>query len=201
MIDEFRFCQIVPRETVERLKIYVDLLIKWQARFNLVSRGTIPRVWERHIYDSYQLIKFIPNKKLHITDLGSGAGFPGLVLAMCGYQNVTLVEANGKKVAFLREVARQTSTVVNIQHTRIENATLQIVDVFVARALAPLNELFFLVAPFTTAQTSCIFLKGQAIDAELRVAEKNWEFEYQKVPSVTDKRGSVLFIQQLRKRL
>jgi 16S rRNA (guanine527-N7)-methyltransferase len=197
-LDKFNFD--VPRETLERLTIFVELLKKWQNHFNLVSRGTIDNIWERHIADSLQLMSYLSNKGIAIADLGTGAGFPGMVLAISGYNNIELIEANGKKIGFLKEVARLTSTSVKLTNQRIEKCQLEDRQIFISRALAPLTDLLQYVSPFTNSETSCIFLKGVSADQEIRNAQEKWTFEYTKTQSIVESTSSIITLKNIRKK-
>jgi 16S rRNA (guanine527-N7)-methyltransferase len=139
--EDFCSYQNVSRETYDKLRIYEKTLIKWQGSINLISKSTINDIWVRHFLDSAQLYPFISKIKGNIFDFGSGAGFPGLILAIMGHKNITLVESDQKKCTFLREVARLSETDVSILHSRIENLEFRRVDLIMSRALAPLSKL------------------------------------------------------------
>ena len=141
------FCsyQFVSRETYEKFKIFHDTLIKWQRSINLISKFTLDTIWLRHILDSAQLYKFIYKTKGNIFDLGSGAGFPGLILAIMGCKKICLVEPDKKKCTFLREVAMLTNTDVTIYNSRIQDLGYQNVEVVISRALASLVKLIQLI--------------------------------------------------------
>jgi 16S rRNA (guanine527-N7)-methyltransferase len=195
----------VSRETNEQLKTYEALLKRWQKTINLVASSTLPDVWHRHFADSAQLLALAPPDAKRWLDLGSGAGFPGLVLAILlaerGGAHMTLIESDTRKAAFLAEVVRRTGVPVDIQGTRIEKSATQAkvgpVDVVTARALAPLPRLLDLSAPFFAGPTLGLFLKGREAEAEVQVAEKIWEFEAELRPSLTDARGRVVVIRAL----
>ncbi len=157
------FAEIFPvsRETLARLEAYADLLTRWSARINLVGRDTLADLWRRHFLDSAQLRPFVPDGAQSLIDLGSGAGFPGLVLAILGVPGVELVEADSRKAAFLREAARVTEANVTIRPCRIAAVPAHPVDVVTARALAPLDRLLDLAQPFLGPDTMCLFPKGE----------------------------------------
>ena len=203
--EDFRAATDVPRETLERLTRYADLLATWQKRLNLVAPSTIPDLWRRHMLDSAQLYPLVRDSGLvgpdrPLVDLGSGAGFPGLVLAIMGVSPVVLVESDARKCAFLREASRLAGLTlgrveidsVDILRARAENLELRPAGVVTARALAPLGELLVLAEPFLTTDSICLFLKGQDVDAELTEATKYWIMETEKVPSLTDRTGTIL---------
>jgi 16S rRNA (guanine527-N7)-methyltransferase len=185
---------------------YESLLRQWQKAVNLVAPSTLDAVWERHCADSAQLLRYAPPDAQSWLDLGSGAGFPGLVLALLLAQRpgarVTLVESDSRKAAFLREVGRQTRAPVDICCARIETLSTQTklrkVDVITARALAPLDRLLELSTPFFGASTVALFLKGREADREIAEAKLTWRFEHKKEPSLTDPQGRVLVIAKLR---
>lgn len=193
----------VSRETLQDLLLYENLLLKWNQRINLISRSEQHQVYERHFEDSLQIVEHIPSGAHKICDLGSGAGFPGLVLAIAlknlSQAHVTLVESNAKKCAFLREVARKTGTSVSVRNQRIEklpSSRLQ-ADVITSRALAPLIKLLNLAYPLMGKHSICVFHKGQYVDDELTEASKYWNMAIEKHPSQTDLSGVVLVLKNL----
>ena len=151
----------VSRETMDRLICYADLLVKWQNSINLVSNTTIEDMWRRHFYDSAQLIDHIErsNSSLNILDVGSGAGFPGLVLSIMGAGKVHLVESNGKKCAFMKQVIQKTGIDAIVHNQRIEKIETSSIDIITSRACADLDKLLSLTANLITAKTECLFLK------------------------------------------
>jgi 16S rRNA (guanine527-N7)-methyltransferase len=193
------FAEILPvsRETLARLEAYAALLIRWSERINLVGRNTLPDLWRRHILDSAQLWPLFPANAESLIDLGSGAGFPGLALAILGAPGVELVEADSRKCAFLREAARVTQADVTIRPCRVEAVPPHPVDVVTARALAPLDRLLALAQPFLTEKTECLFLKGERVEDELTLARKHWTMTATLCQSVSDPRGVVLRLQQV----
>lgn len=187
-----------------RLEVYVGLLRRWQARVNLVSTASLDDVWRRHIADCVQLLAHAPPGAIRWADLGSGAGLPGLVIALCvmdhaGEQaSVDLYESTGKKCAFLAEAIQATGAPARVVQKRIEEvareeAALEY-DVVTARALAPLEKLLTLATPFLSTGAAGLFLKGQHVDEELTQATKYWKIRARKQPSLTDPRGSVLIV-------
>jgi 16S rRNA (guanine527-N7)-methyltransferase len=248
--EDFAAAFGVSRETLDRLAAYEALLRQWQKAVNLVAPGTLVAVWHRHFADSAQLLPLVPWHPQHWLDLGSGAGFPGLVIAILladtreppavgvpsplrggargggnpndhreeatkppaqpgGLPRVTLVESDARKAAFLREVARQTgiaATVrVDILSTRAESLPTQVnlplPDVVSARALAPLDRLLGLAAPFLSPPGAVgVFCKGKEVAKELRAAEKTWQFKAELVPSRTEKEGRIVVIRQLERK-
>ncbi|MFQ5783643.1 MAG: 16S rRNA (guanine(527)-N(7))-methyltransferase RsmG [Alphaproteobacteria bacterium] len=193
--ETFRAAAGVSRETTARLAAYAALLGRWQRRINLVGAATLADVWRRHMLDSAQLRPYVPRACRRLVDLGSGAGFPGLVLAILGVEGVELVESDGRKCAFLAEAARETGARVVIHHQRIEAMPSIPADVITARACAPLPKLLDYAAQFLTCETSCLFLKGARVDEELTQAAKKWKMRVAGFPSRTDPSGVVLHIQ------
>ncbi len=183
----------VSRETLDRLQIYADLLARWNRAINLVGPATLSDLWRRHMLDSAQLIPLLPTRDLlTLADLGSGAGFPGLVLALCDVGEVHLIESDQKKTTFLREVLRETSTAATIHCERIESISDLQVDVVTARALAPLAELVAYAAPLMKPDGLCLFLKGQGIADELTRLPKALQDKCDRIPSRSDLSGCVL---------
>ena len=190
----------VSRESRERIGLYVDLLLSWQKRINLIGPATVDTVWERHIIDSLQLLPLLPRSVRVIAELGSGAGIPGLVIAIAAGLEAHLYESNGKKAAFLREAARRTNVRAHVHVVRLESlrtaADVPKVDCVVARALAPLPLLLEYAEPFLLRGAIAFFHKGQDVDAELTQATKYWKMIYKKHASLCDSRGVILEIRE-----
>lgn len=195
--EGFAAAALVSRETLDRLKAYASLLEKWQRRINLVGASTLGDLWRRHMLDSAQLLPHIPDSAANLVDLGSGAGFPGLVLAIMGAPDVHLIESNGRKCAFLREAARVTGTAVTIHNMRIERTEAWPADVITARALAPLSVLIEYARPYLTPNSICLFLKGRGVDEELTELRKMWNIRENEYPSMTDSDGIVVRLEAL----
>jgi 16S rRNA (guanine527-N7)-methyltransferase len=195
--DGFAAATGVSRETLQRLEVYAALLLAWSVRINLVSRTTLDDLWRRHFLDSAQLFPLIPAEAQSLVDLGSGAGFPGLALAILGIPGVELIEADSRKAAFLREAARMTGTSVIIRGCRIEAVSPHAADVVTARACAPLDRLLTLGERFIGPRTTCLFLKGERVEEELTAAGKAWTMTTSRHPSRADPGGSVLLLQQV----
>lgn len=188
----FAACAGVSRETLTRLEAYAGLLVRWSERINLVSRNTIGDMWRRHFLDSAQLMTALPMNARSLIDLGSGGGFPGLVLAIMGVSGVELVEADARKCAFLREAARLTEAAVEIRQQRIEAISPGPRDVVTARGCAPLDRLLGLAERFVGPHTRCLFLKGEHAADELATARAEWIFAAATQRSRSDPRGIVL---------
>lgn len=190
----------VSRETLTRLDRFVALLLQWQRRINLVAPSTVRTLWTRHVADSLQLVALAPDARCWV-DLGSGAGFPGLVIACALAEQpkveVHLVEGSAKKAAFLREAVRETRAPAIVHPVRIEEFVQKfdhVPDVVTARALAPLDRLLALAFPLLRAGGTGLFPKGQDVEVELTNAAKSWRIEYELVPSRTDSSGRIVRI-------
>jgi 16S rRNA (guanine527-N7)-methyltransferase len=186
----------VSRESLNRLQIYVDLLVDWNRKLNLIGRSTEPEVWTRHVADSLQLLPLMPPGTRTIADLGTGAGLPGLVIAVARPIKAHLFEANHKKAAFLRAAARRTGADAEVHAIRAEYAGPIAVDVITARALAPLSDLLKLAEPFLQEGAIGLFHKGRDVEAELTEATKSWRIDLRTHPSLTDSRGCILEIKE-----
>ena len=196
--EDFAARTNVSRETLARLKAYAGLLTDWNARHNLVAKSTLPDLWHRHFWDSAQLLPLIPETARTLADLGSGAGFPGLVLAaLRPVLKLTLLEATTKKCAFLQAAADRMDLKVEIRNARLEDLAPQPYDVVTARALAPLPLLLGYAHRFTGPNTVCLFLKGQNVGLELTEASKYWNMKASQVPSQTDPSAAIVTVREL----
>ena len=196
----------VSRETEARLDRYVDLLLEWQAKTNLVAPSTLPHLWTRHISDSMQLLTLAPTAKTW-ADLGSGGGFPGIVLACALAETpgamVHLVERNAKKAAFLREALRVTSSPGTVHLADIGDSVDRItgpVDCVTARAVAPLHQLIGFVEPLVGRGAKALFLKGQDVETELTEATKYWNIKPQLHSSRTGGHGWIVELDHIERR-
>jgi 16S rRNA (guanine527-N7)-methyltransferase len=182
----------VSRETLAKLQQLVDLLLKWQRAINLVAANTLEDVWRRHILDSAQLYPLLPPATRSVLDIGSGAGFPGLVLAAMGVPGVHSVESDQRKCAFQREAARVAGLSVTIHAQRVETLPKMQVTAIISRACADLPQLLEYAFPFMAPSSQCHFLKGQQVERELTEAGKGWKMQTERFPSRTDPTGTVL---------
>lgn len=196
----------VSRETIARLDQFAALLIDRQKTLNLIARSTLPVLWTRHIADSLQLLSLVPGATKWV-DLGSGAGFPGLVLACALVEvpgtGVELLESIQKKAKFLRDVADALSLPAIVHERRIEDfaaANKTRFDVVTARALAPMDKLLGYATPLLKTGAVGLFPKGQDVAAELTQASKSWNIEYELIPSVTDPNGRIVRVQHATKK-
>ena len=191
----------VSRETLERLRHHADMLVKWQKSINLVAPESLGDLWRRHILDSAQLKPLLPPGTSSLADMGSGAGFPGLVLAILGVPNVHLIESDARKCLFLAEAARAAGLTPGenpiIHRARLEKVAGLTVDVVTARACAPLAKLLAYAEPFLHGGSTCLFLKGAAADEELTEAAKTWRMSTGRFPSLSDPSGTILGMTQV----
>jgi 16S rRNA (guanine527-N7)-methyltransferase len=192
----------VSRESRAAIEKYVEILVLWQKRINLIGPSTVTQLWKRHIVDSLQILPLLPAGSRTIAELGSGAGIPGLVIAIAGNLEAHLYESNGKKAAFLREAVRQTGAKAVVHQVRLESIArrreegVPRVDAVVARAVAPLRLLLDYAEPFLALGAVGLFHKGQDVDAELTEATKYWNIEFRKHPSMCDSHGVILEIRK-----
>lgn len=187
--------------TGERLAAQLAILGRWQQRINLVGAGTLADPWRRHVLDSAQLLPLLPPGRPRLVDVGSGAGFPGLVLAILSDAEVTLIDADARKCAFLAEAARLTGTRVRIVNGRIESVVgdpaVAGQDVVTARALAPLDRLIGLARPLLAPGGALLALKGRAFAGELTAAGNHWKMRVATRPSLSDPDGVVVRIDNI----
>ena len=206
--EAFQAAFNVSRETLARLETYAGLVRQWQKTINLVAPSTLDHIWQRHFADSAQLLALAPPDARSWLDLGSGGGFPGLVIAILladpdqgrPSSRVRLIESDARKAAFLREVARRVAVPVDILCGRIEKIAIQDrfdSDVITARALAPLDRLLSMISQFFSVKSKALLLKGRSAQSEIAVAEKNWHLTCDLVPSLTDRDARVIVISDL----
>jgi 16S rRNA (guanine527-N7)-methyltransferase len=194
---EFRRDTGVSRETLAKLEAYAATLVDWQQRLNLIAESTVSQLWWRHMLDSAQLAPLIPRATETLIDIGSGAGFPGLVLAIMGAaRRVTLIESDGKKCAFLRAASAAADTKLDIRNARAESLELR-GDVVTARACAPLDRLIPLALELVKPGGLCLFPKGAQWDKELTAAKRHWTMEVQIVPSRTEPAARILCLREI----
>ena len=204
--EKFSSHVFVSRETYDRLCLFQKILIKWQKSINLISKNTIENTWERHFLDSAQLYKFVRDIEGNIIDFGSGAGFPGMVLAIMGKKNIHLVESDYKKCVFLKEIAMLTETDITIHNCRIEELNFINVDLVTCRALASLKNLIHYVEVFINKSLGerrqypkLLFLKGKSCFSEIIELSKIKKISFEEYPSITDKDGRILYISKVDK--
>lgn len=157
---------------------YIEILLKWQKSINLISPNTIPVLWERHFEDSLSLYDYVKDKQ-NIFDIGSGGGFPALVLSIAGIKNITLVESDKRKCLFLNEVKRAYNLDIKIINDRVENLTFKNKNCIIGRAFAPLDKFITLCSGIINNETEMFLLKGVNVNNEIKDSQKNWNFNYQ----------------------
>lgn len=187
----------VSRETLERLSRFSDLLVRWNSRINLISPASVPHLWTRHLIDCAQIWMLLPRSGGRLMDFGTGAGLPGLVIAILdteGALDIHLVESDSRKCAFLATVQRELSLDVTIHRQRIETISLPPADVITARALAPLADLLAYTWQHRAPNGTAYFPKGRSFQKELDEAHRLWNFEYTLHPSITDPASAVVEI-------
>ena len=201
--DDFQKATNVSRETLDNFKRYSELLIEWQQKINLIGPATTEDIWHRHFYDSAQLLPLIiksrtSGQKRTILDMGSGAGFPGLVLALMGENSVYLAEPSAKRCAFLRRVMRETGAEAKILQAKVKDIETFPVDIVTARALAPIATLIEWGLPYLREDGEFWLLKGSRVEEELTLAKKNWNMTTEIFPSKTGNGGKILKLSNIR---
>jgi len=189
----------VSRETFEELQQFADLVRKWTPKINLISPATIPELWERHIVDSAQIYRFAPESYEKWVDIGSGGGFPGIVMAIIAKTqqpnaSFILIESDQRKATFLRTAARELNLRVTVLAERIEKASAQGADVVSARALSTLSTLLPLIERHINSDGQAILHKGKKAGEEIADARQNWRFDLEEFSSLTDLGGQILIV-------
>jgi 16S rRNA (guanine527-N7)-methyltransferase len=190
----------VPRETIGRLEEFAALLARENERQNLVARSTLPTLWVRHILDSAQLLRHAPSPACSWLDLGSGAGFPGLIVAALHRGPVTLVESRKLRIDFLHRAAEVLGVAPRIVPTRLERLPDEPFDAISARAFAATSQTFALSHRFSTGKTRWVLPKGASAQSELEAARASWHGDFRLVPSLTDPGASIIIAEGLRPR-
>ena len=194
IVSEF----VLNKTQVDKLDFYLSSIIKNNKHTNLVGKSTIENIWERHVLDCLQLTKHITDKKLKILDLGTGAGLPGILLSIVGYQRVLMVDSVKKKTDFVRTIIKELSLTAKIQNKRIEKPPISQHDIIVSRALAPLVKLLTYARMYSNKKTTSFFLKGRNVISEVDMAAKVYFFEFEKIKSLSSDDGCVLKINNIR---
>lgn len=195
----------VSRETIDKLKAYEALVLEWNNKFNLISKSSVSDIWHRHIEDSMQLCEYITQKDEFLYDFGSGAGFPGVVIAIIAQEKfpnlkISLIESIGKKAKFLSVVNDELNLKMDIYNDRIENLNLKKANIITSRAMASLEKLLEYSKPFCSNKTKLLFLKGEKWQEEVKEAEKKWLFKFVAQKSQTSDNGCVLQIENIRRK-
>lgn len=190
---------IVSRETIDRLKTYAELLVKWNRTINLISKRDEADFWQRHVVDALQLLAYLPKNVERFIDLGSGGGIPGLVLAIASDIHVDLIESDHRKCAFLVEAIRLTGAPARVHTGRIEVVEVPPAGVVTARALAPLSQLIGLAEKFIAPGGYLLALKGRQTEVELTAARGEWHMTISHAPSITSADATILKISEVRR--
>lgn len=195
----------VSRETMADLITFQNMVLEWNDKFNLISKSSASDIWNRHILDSLQLSQFITKSDKLLYDFGSGAGFPAIVLAIVAKTEfsdlkISLIESIGKKAHFLQEVQNRLDLNTTIINDRIENLNLLKADIITSRALASLDKLLSYAKPFVDKNTRLVFPKGEKWQEEVENAQKIWNFEYDRIKSLTSEKGCILYIKNIRRK-
>ncbi len=194
IISEFS----LNKAQVDKVDFYLSSIIKYNKHTNLVGKSTIENIWDRHVLDCLQLTKYINNKKLKILDLGTGAGLPGVLLSIIGYQRILMVDSVKKKTDFVRKIIKELSLTAKIQNKRIEKPPTSKHDVIVSRALAPLVKLLTYARMYSNKNTTSLFLKGRNAISEIDTAAKVYFFEFEKIKSLSSDDGCILKINNIK---
>jgi len=194
IISEF----VLNKTQVDKIDFYLSSIIEHNKHTNLIGKSTIENIWDRHVLDCLQLTKYIINKKLKILDLGTGAGLPGVLFSIVGYQKVLMVDSVKKKTDFVRKIIKELSLTAKIQNKRIEKPPRSQHDIIVSRALAPLVKLLTYARMYSNKNTTSLFLKGRSATNEIDIASKVYFFEFEKIKSLSSDDGCVLKINNIR---
>lgn len=189
----------LSQEKVDKLDKYIQEITNYNTHTNIVGKSTLIDPWKSHVLDSIQMGNFISNKKSSILDMGTGAGIPGIILAISQFTNVSLIDSNLKKIKFVKFVCLKLNINIKIYHQRIESLINQKFDYLVSRALTNLNKLFFYSQKLLNKHTILIFLKGKHTNDEINEAKRFWKFRYKLYQSISDERGNVVIIKDLMK--
>ena len=194
IISEF----VLNKTQVDKVDFYLSSIIKHNKHTNLVGKSTIENIWDRHVLDCLQLTKYITNKKLKILDIGTGAGLPGVLLSIVGFQKVLMIDSVKKKTDFVRKIIKELSLTAKTQNKRIENPPISQQDIIVSRALAPLVKLLTYARMYSNKNTTSLFLKGRNAISEIDIASKVYFFEFEKIKSMSSDDGCVLKIKNIK---
>ena len=186
------------KKQVEKIEFFITSVINYNKHTNLIGKSTVENFWERHVLDCLQLTKYINNKKLKILDLGTGAGLPGILLSIVGYQKVLMIDSVKKKTEFLKTIIKELSLSSKILNKRIEMSPISQHDIIVSRALAPLIKLLTYARMYSNKNTTSLFLKGRNAISEIDIAAKVYFFEFEKIKSLSSNDGCILKINNIR---
>lgn len=196
-LAEIKKFSTLSANQIKSLEDFVILLLQENDKFNFIGKSTVDNVWERHILDSAQLLKFIDNKNAKFADFGTGAGFPGMVLSMLGIKEIHLVEKAFRKTEFLRRAKLFSQNRVFIHQSKLEELSNLEFDCIVSRALAPLDKLLGYTKKFLKKDGYCLFLKGKNLEQEIELAKKTFQFEYELNRSQTSQDSNIIKISKI----
>ena len=189
----------LQQRQLAKIEKLIEEINKYNKHTNIVGKSTLFNPWQRHVLDSLQITDLISNRSSSVLDMGTGAGMPGLILAISNFNNVSLIDSNLKKIKFIKLVCLKLNIGVKIYHNRIESLIHKKFDYLISRALANLSKLFFYSHNLINKDTVLIFLKGKQVKNEIHEASKRWKFRHEIYQSISDKRGSVVIIRGLNK--
>tara|TARA_Y100001970_G_scaffold289873_1_gene421579 strand:- start:20729 stop:21340 length:612 start_codon:yes stop_codon:yes gene_type:complete len=189
----------LTKNQIFKIEDFINEARSYNSHTNIVGPSTLHNPWKSHVLDSIQLHNLFKNKSSSILDMGTGAGLPGIILSIYGYNKVSLVDSNSKKIKFITSVCKKCKINVKIFHERVEKIPLKKYDFVTARALANLNTLFLYSFRFLKKETKLIFLKGSSVFDEINIAKKYWKFNYNIKNSISDKRGKIIIVTSLNK--
>lgn len=191
-----KFCELDNLQ-IKNLEDFVLLLLQENQNFNFIGNSTIEDIWNRHILDCAQLLRFIENKNAKFADLGSGAGFPGIILSILGIREIHLIEKAFRKCEFLRRAKLFSQKRIFIHQTKLEELAAIEFDCITSRALAPLDQLLTYSKKFLKKDGYCLFLKGKNLEKEIELAKKTFQFEYQLHSSLTSSESNIIKISKI----
>ena len=197
--DEIAQSFLLSKKQQDLIEKYLVFLKQYNAHTNLVGKSTLAQPWFSHVLDSLQILPHIKNKSAPILDMGTGAGLPGVILHICGCSNVTLVDSNGKKINFIKLINSELDLDLRPILGRLEKINNLKFDFITSRALASLDKLFTYSQKYLKKNTVLIFLKGKTVNEEIDFVRKTWFFDINKHQSISDQRGSLLIIKNLKK--
>ena len=201
MFKSFENLYGIERVSNKMLNRYVNLIIKNQNSLNLIGKSTIPNIWERHVVDSMQIFNYLPKEKKnrYLLDVGTGAGFPGVVLAIMGRQDVLLCEKSVKKSLFLQNVLKECSLDIKVYNSRIEDIVNNKVSIIVSRAFASIKKLMSSIFHLVSKETTLVIHKGKKYIQEIKEAKEEFSFNVKKFRSVTSCEGVILKIENIKR--
>ena len=195
IIEKFK----LTSEQIHKIEQYIFEVNEYNSHTNIIGKSTLKNPWNSHILDSIQICNFIHNKKSSILDMGTGAGIPGLILAISNFADVSLIDSNLKKIKFIKYICLKLNIKVNIYHQRIESLANKKFDYLVSRALANISKLFYYSQKLLDSNTVLIFLKGKHAKDEINEANECWKFHHELHQSISDKRGNIVIVRGLNK--